>query len=66
MTEKVIVVSQWSLDLKRVDSSRVFTSYAGLEVRLIVHSFKPQLGEALHPVRHPTNLYRDDEFKTCI
>ena len=39
---------------------------AGLEVRLVVHSFKPQLSEKLHPTRWPTNLYRDDEFKTTI
>jgi hypothetical protein len=44
----------------------VFTSYAGLECRLIVHSFKPLLKEKLHPTRFPTNLYRDDEFKTTI
>ena len=64
--EKVILISNWSLELKRVDSNAVFTSYAGLEVRLIIHSFKPQLSESLHPTRWPTNLYRDDEFKTTI
>jgi len=63
---KVILITNWSLELKKVDSNAVFTSYAGLEVRLIVNSFKPQLGEAIHPVRWPTNLYRDDEFKTTI
>jgi len=66
LQEKVILISNWSLELKKVDSNAVFTSYAGLEVRLIVHSFKPQLGESLHPTRWPSNLYRDDEFKTCI
>ena len=60
---KVILITNWSLELKRSDA---FTSYAGLEVRLIVHSFKPQLQEQLHPVRWPTNLYRDDEFKTTV
>lgn len=66
LSEKVILISNWTLELKKVDSNAVFTSYAGLEVRLIVHSFKPQLGESLHPTRWPTNLYRDDEFKTTI
>lgn len=60
---KVILITSWSLELKRSDT---FTSYSGLEVRLIVNSFKPQLQEELHPVRWPTNLYRDDEFKTTI
>ena len=63
---KVIVITKWSLELRRVNSVEVFTSYAGVECRLIVHSFKPQLKESLHPTRYPTNLYRDDEFKTAI
>lgn len=62
---KVIVITKWSLELRKADAS-VFTSYAGLECRLIVHSFKPLLKEKLHPTRYPTNLYRDDEFKTTI
>jgi hypothetical protein len=66
LNAKVILISNWSLELKRVDSNAVFTSYAGVEVRLVIHSFKPQLTEALHPTRWPTNLYRDDEFKTTI
>ncbi len=66
LTEKVVLISNWSLELKRVDSNAVFTSYSGLEVRLIIHAFKPQFQEALHPARYPTNLYRDDEFKTTI
>ena len=63
---KVVVITKWSLELRKVNSAEVFTSYAGLECRLIVHSFKPQLKENLHPTRHPTNLYRDDEFKTTV
>ncbi len=63
---KVIVITKWSLELRRVNSAEVFTSYSGVECRLIVHSFKPQLKESLHPTRYPTNLYRDDEFKTTI
>lgn len=39
--EKVIVLNDWSLEMKKVNSSEVFTSYANLEVRLIVHSFRP-------------------------
>lgn len=66
LNEKVILISNWSLELKKVNSTAVFTSYAGLEVRLIVHSFKPQVGEPIHPTRWPTNLYRDNEFKNTI
>lgn len=63
---KVIVITKWTLELRKVNSQEVFTSYAGIECRLIVHAFKPQLKEQLHPTRYPTNLYRDDEFKTTI
>jgi hypothetical protein len=64
--DKVIVLNSWSLELRRVNSAEVFTSYNNLEVRLIVHSFKPNLQERLNPTRYPINLYRDDEMKTII
>ena len=43
LAEKVIVLNTWSLEMKKVNSAEVFTSYANLEVRLIVTSFKPNL-----------------------
>jgi Telomere-binding protein beta subunit (TEBP beta) len=66
LDEKVIVLEKWSLEMKKVNSAEVFTSYANLEVRLIVHAFKPQLQEKLNPTRFPINLFRDDEMKTTI
>merc|ERR1712166_716104 len=63
---KVILVTKWDLELRRVDSNQVWTSYAGLEVRLIVKEFKPVMNDNGALPRHPTNLYRDDEFKTTI
>ena len=63
---RVIVLNNWALEMKRVNSAEVFTSYANLEVRLIVSSFKPNLQEKLQPNRYPTNLFRDDEIKTII
>ena len=63
---KVVVLNNWHLELKKVNSAEVFTSYANLEARLIVTSFKPNLQEKLQPNRYPTNLYRDDEIKTTI
>ncbi len=38
---KVIILNNWSLEMKKVNSAEVFTSYANLEARLIVQSFKP-------------------------
>jgi len=66
LKEKVIVLNNWHLEMKRVNSSEVFTSYANLEARLIVTSFKPQLNEKIEQTRYPTNLFRDDEIKTTI
>lgn len=52
--------------MRTANSAEVFTSYANLEVRLIVNSFKPNLNERLNPTRYPINLFRDDEMKTQI
>jgi hypothetical protein len=64
--DRVIVLNTWSLEMRRVNSAETFTSYGNLEVRLIVHSFKPNLNERLNPTRYPINLFRDDEVKTQI
>ena len=47
--------------MRRVNSAETFTSYANLEIRLVVHSFKPNLNERLNPTRYPINLFRDDD-----
>jgi len=64
--DRVVVLNTWSLEMRRVNSAEVFTSYGNLEIRLIVHSFKPNLNERLNPTRYPINLFRDDEIKTQI
>ena len=66
LQDKVVVLTAWTLEMKRVNSKDVFTSYGNLEARLIVQSFKPCIGEKLNPSRYPTNLFRDDEMKTTI
>ena len=64
--DRVILIDKWTLEMKRVNSVEVFTSYANLEVRLIATSFRPNLNEKLNPTRYPINLFRDDEMKTLI
>jgi hypothetical protein len=68
LRSKVIVIQDWSLEMTRVNSANVFTSYGGIECRLIVKSFKPVTQDMDHSTlsRHPVNLYRDDEMKTLI
>jgi len=64
----VIVITDWSLEINRVNSADVFTSYAGIEVRLIVKQFKPSVTDKdkVTLTRYPVNLFRDDEIKTLI
>lgn len=64
--DRVIVLNSWTLELRKVNSAEVFTSYGNLEIRLVVNSFKPNLNERLNPTRYPINLFRDDELKTQI
>ena len=64
--DRVIMLSKWTIELGKVNSNEVFTSYSNLEARMIVHSFSVNLNERLNPTRYPINLYRDDEMKTLI
>jgi hypothetical protein len=68
LRSKVIVIQEWTLEMNKVNSANVFTSYGGIECRLIVKSFKPvtQDMDSNSIPRHPVNLYRDDEMKTII
>jgi hypothetical protein len=68
LRSRVIIISDWTLEMNKVNSANVFTSYGGLEVKLIVKSFKPvtQDKDQATLIRHPVNLYRDDEMKTLI
>jgi hypothetical protein len=68
LKSKVVEIADWSLEFAKVDSSTVFTSYAGVEIRLIVKSFKLVQGtkDKVLLSRYPVNLYRDDEMKTLF
>lgn len=69
LADKVIVITSWVLDVRITSSEErdaSFSSYAGVEVRLVIESFKPNLQERLNPTRYPVNLFRDDEMKTVV
>jgi hypothetical protein len=66
LRDRIVVLNSWSLEIKRVNTAQVFTSYGNFEIRLVVTSFKPILDERLKPTRNPINLFRDDEIKTQI
>lgn len=33
---KVLLITEWSLELSRVNSAEIFTSYGGVEIKLII------------------------------
>ena len=68
LKSKVIFITNWTLEMAKVNSNDVFTSYGGIEIRLIVKEFKPQVEgqEKVMLSRYPVNIYRDDEMKTLI
>lgn len=43
LRSRVIIINDWTLEMNRVNSATSFTSYGGMEVKLIVKSFKPIL-----------------------
>lgn len=62
---QVIILSDWTLEMAKVNSSDNFTSYGNIEVKLIVKAFKVDSSKGQKaPVAQ--NLYRNDEIKTLI
>ena len=67
LKSKVVEIGDWSLEMATADSATHFTSYAGIEIRLIVNNMKlVQGGQKVLLSRYPVNLYRDDEMKTLF
>jgi hypothetical protein len=66
LEKNVILITDWSLEMAKVKSEDVFTSYGGIEIKLIVKSFQPVFKEKVELKRYPVNLYRDDEIKNLI
>jgi len=68
LKSKVVVLTDWTLQMAKVNSADVFTSYGGIEIKLIVNSFKLAQNEKSKVLlsRYPVNLYRDDEMKNLI
>lgn len=65
LKSKVIVINDWSLEMAKVNSNEVFTSYSGCQVRLVVNGFANDKQKSGAKV-YPSNLFRDSEIKTLI
>lgn len=67
LKSKIIEIGDWTLEMAKVNSADVFTSYGGIEIKLIAKSFKLAASkEQVLLSRYPLNLYRDDEMKTLF
>jgi hypothetical protein len=68
MQGKVITISDWSLEMCKVKSDQVFTSYAGVEIRFVVNSVSATASgsDSIALSRQPVNIYRDSEIKALI
>lgn len=64
LSDKVLVLNTWSLEMQRCNSAELFTSYGNIDIRMVVSSVRLNLQDKLNPTRFPINLLRDDEFKT--
>jgi hypothetical protein len=60
------LISDWSLELVKVESEEVYTSYVDREVRLVINSIKPDPDSSLTPNSFVENLHRDNDIKLQI
>ena len=66
----MVQINKWSIELVYNTSNdkgaSSFTSYAGVEMRMIVHQMDIKKEYRVELQKYPTNLYRDDKMKTAI
>ena len=62
LRDYMITIDSWTLELVKVSANDSFTSYAGLEMRLIINKFSKYSETRIELNNsYPQNLYRDDE-----
>ena len=64
LKSKTIKVKNWTIEMAK-SSNNNFTSYAGVEIKLIANEFS-LVKQDLHLDRYPHNIYRDQGIKTMI
>ena len=60
----MVQINSWSIEL--VGNTNCFTSYAGLEMRMIINQMDIKKDFKVELKKYPTNLYRDDKMKISI
>lgn len=67
LRDYMLNLERWTIDLVQVSAADSFTSYAGLEMRLIVSKFSVfSDSRVVLPNKYTTNLFRDDVVTRCI
>ena len=59
----MVQINKWTLELT---SSNNFTSFNGLEMKMIITQMDLKKDFRVEMKKYPTNLYRDDKMKTII
>lgn len=60
----MVQINKWSIELD--GASNAFTSYAGVEMKMIIHQMDIKKEFRVELKKFPSNLYRDDKMKTAI
>ena len=58
----MVQINKWSIEL--VGNADSFTSYQGVEMKMIIHQMDIKKDFKVELKKFPTNLYRDDKMKT--
>ena len=66
LKDKHIVVNKWALQMCRVDSEKVWHSYGGVEVSLVIQSFAPKANEKKASISFVPNIFREQDIKDTI
>ena len=64
LNDVMVQINKWTIEL--VGDSNTFTSYAGCEMRMIIHQMDLKKDYKVELKKYPTNLYRDDKTKSAI
>ena len=62
----MVQINKWTIELIGSSTSQTFTSYAGVEMRMIIHQMDIKKDYKVELKKYPTNLYRDDLMKHVI
>lgn len=66
LQDVMVQINKWTIELIGSSNIQTFTSYAGVEMRMIIHQMDIKKDYKVELKKYPTNLYRDDLMKHVI